>query len=130
MSRRLIAFVMLGVACVAAPVIYILRARVPAESAMAVVKPGAGVPVKPGGRQVAFRYTGPGDMYGRLVTGELGAAGGDEVATALRCDRLDLAARHGVCLAARRGVFTTYEAILFDGDFQTRHTLPLSGTFY
>jgi hypothetical protein len=123
----LLAFALLGVACVAAPVIYILRARVPAEPAMAVVKPGAGVSAEPGGRQVAFRYTGPGDMYGRLVTGDLGAGAGDEVATALRCDRLDLTARHGVCLTASRGVFTTYEAILFDGDFQTRHTLPLSG---
>ena len=47
--------------------------------------------------------------------------------TALRCDRLDLAAGHGICLTARRGVFTTYEAILFDADFQARHTLPLSG---
>jgi hypothetical protein len=78
-------------------------------------------------RPVAFRYTGAGDRYGRLVRTLLGAPAGDATVTDLRCDRLDMASGHGICLAARRGVFTTYEAILFDAEYRPQHTLPLTG---
>src|SRR4029453_15321674 len=40
---------------------------------------------------------------------------------------LDAAAGQGVGVAARRGVFTTYGALLFAAGFRARHTLPLSG---
>jgi hypothetical protein len=129
---RLVAFVILALASVAVPALYVLRARSAPETPTAPVPHPASPPAdtqpwtlpRP---PVAFRYTGPGDAYGRLVTADLGSGAGDETVTALRCDRLDLAAGHGICLTARRGVFTTYEAILFDASFQTRHTLPLSG---
>ncbi len=132
MRARVLAFVLLALASVAVPAFYVLRARSAAETPAAPVAapptlpadvPSAPLPRPP----VAFRYTGPGDVYGRLVTADLGAAASSETVTPLRCDRLDVAAGHGVCLTARRGVFTTYEAILFDADFQPRHTLPLSG---
>jgi hypothetical protein len=45
----------------------------------------------------------------------------------LRCERVHMAGRHGVCLTADRGVFTTYRAVLFDGTFQPRGELPLAG---
>jgi WD40-like Beta Propeller Repeat len=133
MRRRLLAFTLLALTSVAVPVVYVLRARRTASEGPAAPArppappPGAleapGMPRPP----VAFRYTGPGDAYGRLVTADLGAPARDETVTVLQCDRLDVAAGHGVCLAARRGVFTTYEAILFDAGFRARHTLPLSG---
>lgn len=133
MSRRGVAFALLGLACAVVPAVYVLRARQGASDAP-VVPPAVGppatavsVPPDMAHRPVAFRYTGPGDAYGRLVRTTLGAPAHAETVTALRCDRLDLAAGHGICLAARRGVFTTYEAILFDADYQPRHTLPLTG---
>ncbi len=38
-----------------------------------------------------------------------------------------MAAGRGVCLVAKRGVFTTYQAVLFDQDFNRRGELPLAG---
>jgi hypothetical protein len=131
MSRRGLALTLLGVACVAVPVVYVLRARRslpdgavgPAERPPPAATGAADLPRRP----VAFRYTGPGDAYGRLVSGYVGTPAGQETVTSLRCDRLDLAGGHGVCLTARRGVFTTYQALLFDADYHVRHTVPLTG---
>jgi hypothetical protein len=133
MRRRVAAFALLALASVAVPLVYVLRVqRSASEGPGAPVSPRAPLPpdTEPSDLPrppVAFRYTGPGDAYGRLVTADLGAPVRDETVTTLRCDRLDLAAGHGVCLTAQRGVFTTYEAILFDAAFRVRHTLPLSG---
>lgn len=132
MRYRLLAFALLALASVAVPALYVLRARIAPDVPAAPVLAPATLPddTEPSALPrppVAFRYTGLGDAYGRLVTADLGAATRAETVTPLRCDRLDLAAGHGICLTARRGVFTTYEAILFGADFQVRHTLPLSG---
>jgi hypothetical protein len=51
----------------------------------------------------------------------------DRVATALFCERVYMASGHGVCLAADRGVITSYRAELFDRDFQSRQRLPIAG---
>jgi len=132
-SRRLRAVIALAVACAVVPVAYVLRARRTASDG--AVAPAERPPPPPAAtgaadlprRPVAFRYTGPGDAYGRLVSGYVGTPAGEETVTSLRCDRLDLAGGHGVCLTARRGVFTTYDALLFDADYQVRHTVPLTG---
>ena len=131
MRRRAVAFALLAVASVAVPAVYVLRARRSASERAGAV-PSTPLPpatevsdlLRP---PVAFRYTGSGDAYGLLVTADLGAPARDETVTTLRCDRLDLAAGQGICLTAERGVFTTYEAILFDAAFRVRHTLPLPG---
>ena len=57
----------------------------------------------------------------------LGAPDSERYTTGLRCDRVHFAAGSGICLAADRGVFTTYSAKLFDADFGVRHTWPLPG---
>jgi hypothetical protein len=51
----------------------------------------------------------------------------DRVPTALFCERVYMAAGHGVCLVADRGVMTSYRAELFDRQFQSRHRLPIAG---
>jgi hypothetical protein len=76
-------------------------------------------------RRALFRYSGLGELHGRLVVGSL--QGGDVTATPLRCERVHMAAGHGVCLEARRGVFTTYHAVLFGENFEARHRLSLTG---
>jgi hypothetical protein len=72
-----------------------------------------------------FRYSGLGELHGRLVVGSL--HGDDVGATSLRCERVHMAAGQGICLEARRGVFTTYRAVLFGTSFEPRHQLPLTG---
>lgn len=51
----------------------------------------------------------------------------DRVATSLFCERVYMAAGHGVCLAVDRGVITSYRAELFDKQFQPRQRLPIAG---
>ena len=81
---------------------------------------------------VLFRSTALNSQYGQLAlerTGDSssGTAQATRQVAALGCDRVYAAAGQGLCLRADRGVFTTYQAIIFDADFQPRHTLPLSG---
>jgi len=47
--------------------------------------------------------------------------------TELRCDRVHFANGVGLCLAASRGVITTFAAQVFGQDFRVRHSLPLKG---
>jgi hypothetical protein len=75
-----------------------------------------------------FRQTLLGDTYGKLAFMHLDHPEAPAVVVNLRCDRVHFAAARGVCLTARRGVFTTYEAIIFDSSFQPLHTIPLRGT--
>jgi hypothetical protein len=49
------------------------------------------------------------------------------VTTPLFCERVYAAAGHGVCLAADRGVITSYRAEVFDTQFQARTQLPITG---
>jgi hypothetical protein len=47
--------------------------------------------------------------------------------TDLQCERVAFANGRGVCLKANRGVFTTYEALLFDRTLQTVRSIKLEG---
>ena len=82
--------------------------------------------LKPLRQPVVFRYTGVGESYGRVVRADLETPH-DMLVTPLRCDRVHVGGGQGICLVAHRGVFTTYEAILFDGEFRVRYRFPLSG---
>jgi hypothetical protein len=73
------------------------------------------------------RHTGLGDGYGRAALAPLESPNGPRATTALACDRVHYAAGRGVCLAADRGVVTTYRAITFDDTFSIRHEIPLPG---
>jgi hypothetical protein len=99
------------------------------EAILSTTTAGDPMPIPQLGRatHILFRNKALGEVYGRLSVVPVDARDGSATPTSLRCDRLHFAADHGVCLSARRGVFTTYEAIIFDSQFQPRHTLPLSG---
>ena len=90
----------------------------PAEALAAVVK----------APHLLFRSTD----YGRGTGGQMGivpidALDSPPLFTLLTCDRVSFAAGTGVCLAAERGMVTSYRADLFDQAFHTRHRVPLSG---
>jgi hypothetical protein len=75
-----------------------------------------------------FRSTTFGDIYGKLAFVPLNHVNSFPAVADMRCDRVHFAAGRGVCLTARRGVFTTYEAIVFDSAFRSLFTVPLRGT--
>ncbi|MGI8424213.1 MAG: hypothetical protein ACR2NO_08925, partial [Chloroflexota bacterium] len=76
---------------------------------------------------VLFRHTTLDDSYGRLAVVPLDRPDGPRLLTSLSCERVDLAAGSGLCLAADRGMITTYRAEVLDSQFHIRHTIPLAG---
>jgi hypothetical protein len=74
-----------------------------------------------------FRSTALGQGYGKVALARLEEVAGPRYVTSLSCDRVDFANGRGVCLAADRGVFTTYRALIFDEAFNVLHTVPLGG---
>ncbi len=74
-----------------------------------------------------FRNVSLGDEYGKVALVPLGAAGGARAVTELRCDRVDFAGGHGICLRADRGVLTSYDAVLFGPDFRETARFSIAG---
>jgi hypothetical protein len=67
---------------------------------------------------------GPGYGHAALVD----TSRPDQVAdTDMACDRVDMVGDRGICLRADRGVLTTYQAVVFDDQFQTVATYDLPG---
>lgn len=74
-----------------------------------------------------FRNTAIDQSYGRVAVAPLDNLADRRIVSTLSCERVDYAAGRGVCLTAKRGVTTTYSAIVFDQSFQPLFTLPLGG---
>ena len=78
-------------------------------------------------RQIFFRYTGLDDHYGKLAVVDFPGPGVPRFIEAFSCNVVHVARGQGICLAADRGMFTTYTAELFDSSFQSRFKIPLQG---
>ncbi|MDR2877379.1 MAG: hypothetical protein LBV36_04990 [Chromatiales bacterium] len=74
-----------------------------------------------------FRSTALGETYGRVSLAYLDALNEPRNVTPLSCDRVYFAVDHGICLAAKRGILTTYGASIFDQEFNILYTFPLAG---
>ncbi len=81
----------------------------------------------PVGERVLFRNTALGQGYGQVALARLANAADVRFTTPLVCERVDFAGGAGSCLTADRGVFTKYQALIFDEHFNVRHTLALGG---
>jgi dipeptidyl aminopeptidase/acylaminoacyl peptidase len=77
--------------------------------------------------RILFRDTQLGASYGNLAVADLTDLARRRIVPNLACEVLAFAAGHGVCLAAERGFFTSYEARLFDADYGVRARVPLAG---
>jgi hypothetical protein len=79
-------------------------------------------------RSLLFENTAAADRYGQLATVSASAPGGPRAVAEMRCERVDFRAGKGVCLQTDRGFLTTYDAVLFDADFNVTHRIGLSGS--
>ena len=77
---------------------------------------------------IMFRITAMGESHGSLGLVDLAARDRTPTTTSLRCERLHFMRDRGVCLAAERGMFATYGAVVFDRSFQSLHQLRLNGS--
>jgi hypothetical protein len=83
--------------------------------------------VRPGERTLLFESTALGDTYGLLAAVPADAADGPRRVSDMRCERVHFQSGRGVCLQADRGVFTTYEAVVFDDELEELHSVGLAG---
>jgi hypothetical protein len=121
MSRRTLAFLLIAAACTAATTAYLVHAvrrthvTAPLGTATGGL-PGLLEPGTPLSREPAliFRHSAPDSLDGALGTAPVADPTNVRLVPALRCDRVHMAAGHGICLESDRGVFTTYRAVLFD----------------
>jgi dipeptidyl aminopeptidase/acylaminoacyl peptidase len=77
--------------------------------------------------RIVFRSTALDSTYGRLSVVALDDPDGPRAATDLECERVYAVTAAGVCLAADRGVVTTYQTLTLDGDLQVTGEEPLTG---
>jgi hypothetical protein len=79
-------------------------------------------------KQVFFRYNGVDSRYGQLAYVPYERPDQPHFIDALSCEVAHIAGGRGICLAANRGVFTTYAAKLFDAKtFQVITQFSLKG---
>ena len=132
MTRRAVLFAVIAVSSLGgagAYVLHAMRRAAPGANAVGVdatriLAPGD---TPPPGPLLIFRRTSLDRENGALGVAPVTDLSAPRLVPTLRCERVHMAAGKGVCLTANRGVFTTYEAIVFDQDFTPRATLPLAG---
>jgi hypothetical protein len=79
-------------------------------------------------RQIFFRYNGVDGNYGRLAFAPYERLDQPRFVETLSCEVAHVAGGRGICLAANRGIFTTYAAKLFDAKtFKVIAAFPLKG---
>ncbi|MEX5631257.1 hypothetical protein [Parafrankia sp. FMc2] len=129
-----VAFVVVLVVCLMVGTGYVVHVvrRDADRNAVPVAAPGeAPASLDPsslrGDPRVVFRSTARDGSYGRVAMVPLGDPDGTPAITRMSCDRVDVRGETGLCLAADRGLVTTYAAYLFDADLRTVHSFRLSG---
>jgi hypothetical protein len=129
MTARGLAFAAIVIVCVGAAGGYVFHAsRRSTESGVAATTPS--LPIDPSALAepfLVFRRTGLDDGSGFLAAAPLADLASVRRSETLRCERIHIAAGSGICLAADRGAFTTYRAVLFDRSFVERGSLTLAG---
>ena len=131
-NRQLVGFGVLVLVCVAAGVGYLLYARDRSDAQEKDAKRVAVASRSDLDTFVAephtlFRSTAYGDTYGKVAVVPNDDPKGPRALTPLSCERVDMAADHGVCLVANRGVLTTYGGLVFDKHFRVQHRFDLPG---
>jgi hypothetical protein len=77
---------------------------------------------------LVFRHTGVDSGYNMLSMAALDRPDTGHIMLGLACERVAIGAGQGICLQADRGVFTTFQAVLFDRAFKQRSTIRLEGS--
>ena len=76
---------------------------------------------------LVFRSTALGTGYGRVAVVPLAAPAGPRAFTPASCERIYATAQDAICLSAKRGLVTTYQARLLDRAWAPMRDLPLTG---
>jgi hypothetical protein len=95
-----------------------------ATSSAAIAAAGSSLPDQP---FVLFRNTASGQGYGQAATVLLSAPGAERAVGGAACDRVYGTRREVMCLRTNRGLVTSYEAALYDRNWQEVRSWALRG---
>ncbi len=103
------------------------RNQIRTRAAAQVIAQGGDLTVLRAEPHLVFRSTALGSDYGRVAVVPLSAPGGPRAFTESACERVYATSTDTICLAANRGLVTTYQARLLDATWAPVHQLPLTG---
>jgi WD40-like Beta Propeller Repeat len=133
-TTRVLAFLVVGVSCIAAAGVYAWWATQQRAQVAATItrteRPLRSLPPAGSAPYLLLRITGPGASHGRMALEALNASDGVRQVSTMNCDRVHAVSSgggRGICLEAKRGAITTYHAHLFDRALRTTATLDLAG---
>jgi hypothetical protein len=95
-----------------------------AASSADITPGGTSLPDQP---FVLFRNTASGQGYGQAATVPLSAPGAERTLGGPACDRVYGTSHEVMCLRTNRGLVTSYDAALYDRNWQEVRTWPLRG---
>jgi hypothetical protein len=125
---RVWTFVILAAVSVALGLLYVTFAKRRAPSA--ADSAAAALPPPPADLQqrahVVFLSAAPA-TWGRVLVADPGVPAAPRYATGLVCDRVYVAAGHGVCLTVDDAILGRYRLDFFDGSFRRMRSVPLPG---
>jgi hypothetical protein len=98
------------------------------ETAIAVAAPAIELASIVAAPRLVFLSKSIDANYTVLSVAPLQAPTAGRAAGGLRCERVSFAVGQGICLQADRGVFTTYKAVLFNEQLQSRLSFKLEGS--
>lgn len=126
---RVLALVAVVLVCVLGAGGYVWATKRQQDDVVAKAAPVATVPLAQveGAPRIVFRNTLLGAGYGDVAMVPLSSPGSARALTSTACERVYAAADRVLCLAADRGVVTTYTAQVLDASFREIGPLPLSG---
>jgi dipeptidyl aminopeptidase/acylaminoacyl peptidase len=129
-TGRLIAAIVTGAVALGAAALY-TGARVSEQQRIETTAPSPGTVADLGALldapRIVFRSTARDSTYGRLSVVALDAPDGPRASTDVECERVYATAAAGVCLAADRGVVTTYRTLTLDAGLRVTDEAPLTG---
>jgi hypothetical protein len=99
-----------------------------AASATAAVSAAIHLPPAMAGSRLLYRHTAGDAASSTLNFAALETPAASLLSVPFVCDRVSFAAGRGICLQTERGMFTTYNAVLFDETMQARHSIKLAGS--
>jgi hypothetical protein len=133
-GRRVAVFLALcaaGVALLAAYIELVYRPRLAASAPVSeagVTDDLADLAAYNRGAHVVFVNASLDQYNDRLAVQALDGETGPRFIGSLRCERVHVGGKVGLCLTADRGVLTRYYGYLFDEKFHSRSEFPLQGT--
>ncbi|SDT55319.1 TolB family protein [Actinoplanes derwentensis] len=109
---------------------YVLNIRKNQATALAaapVVPQGGDLTTLRAAPHLVFRSTALGPEYGRVAVVPLSAPDGPRTFTPASCERVYATNDDAICLSAKRGLVTTYQAQLLDSSWAKSRELTLTG---